>query len=216
MIKLLVQIGDSFGLQIQFHRVLHRLKMLLKLLVLVAAVTFAVADSEEPRKLYKSVASEKVPTAPFTDPFDGKFYRLPNTTIPIRYDIWLSTEIHSGNFTFEGRVKIEIMTVETTPNITLHYRQLTIHNVDFLDSAGNTIQSNVPTTSQDDLEFLVITPAIPLVAGTTYHVLIDYEGVLRNDDAGFYRSSYTDLEGKTVWLATTQFESTDARHGFPW
>lgn len=188
----------------------------MKIFVLaVTLVTLALADVEieEPRKLYRS---EKVLKASKTDPFTGKFYRLPNTTIPVHYDISLSTEIHNGTFDFDGRVKIEIRVVENTSNITLHYRQLTIVNVDLLDSAQQLIQRDVPTTFQEDLEFMIITPTQPLIAGQTYVVDINYNGILRNDDAGFYRSSYTNERGEQVWLATTQFESTDARHGFPW
>lgn len=188
--------------------------MFLKLLILITVFAFAASD-EEPRKLYK-FDGEKVEVSPFTDPFNGIDYRLHNSTVPIRYDIWLSTEIHKGEFDFEGRVTIEIRVIENTSNITLHYRQLTIVNVDLLSSAGSAIQSNVPTTSHDDVEFLIINPTQELIAGQNYSVVISYLGVLRDDDAGFYRSSYTDDQGQRVWLATTQFESTDARHGFPW
>ena len=42
-----------------------------------------------------------------------------------------------------------------------------------------------------------------------------FVGELNDQMAGFYRSSYKDADGNTQYLATTQFESTDARRAFP-
>ena len=56
-------------------------------------------------------------------------FRLPNTSIPLHYDIWLSTDIHRGEFEFQGRVAIDILVVETTNLVTLHYSQLDIVSV---------------------------------------------------------------------------------------
>lgn len=185
-----------------------------KLVVLVAAFSL-VTPNLTPRKLYKDNDGQDLITS-FSDPFDNQDYRLPNSTVPLRYDIWLSTDIHRGVFDFNGLVAIQIMALENTPDITLHYRELTIVTVNLFNSNGVLIQSNVPTTRREDVEFLIIRPTQPFVEGQTYSVQLNYRGVLRTDDAGFYRSSYVNTLGQTVWLATTQFESTDARHAFPW
>lgn len=187
--------------------------MWLKLIVLLATFSFIAAKSD-PIKLYRDIDVEGISL--YTDPFDGKDYRLPNNTIPLHYDIWLSTNIHNGIFDFDGRVTIQIQAIENTPNITIHYREVTIVKVDLFNAAGFLLQSDVPIETREDVEFLIITPSLPLVQGQIYSVEITYIGLLRNDDAGFYRSSYLDSIGRTVWLATTQFESTDARHAFPW
>lgn len=203
---------------VQFRFEFKPNKMWLKLLLLIGTLTFALADSG-PRKLYKTQdeeVSDELLIAPFRDPYDNIDYRLPNNTKPIRYDIKLTTDVHNENFTFTGRVTIEIEAVENSAEVTLHYRLLTIVNVALLRSTGGTIQPNVPFTANDTLEFLIIKPTQRLIAGTRYLIAIDYVGILRNDDAGFYRSSYVDILGTRKWLATTQFESTDARHAFPW
>src|SRR5208283_763645 len=44
---------------------------------------------------------------------------------------------------------------------------------------------------------------------------ITYRGILNDKLHGFYRSQYQDPSGKTHTVATTQFESTDARRAFP-
>lgn len=198
------------------------------LLLIVSIAIFASAGSNPKRRLYKQTPSEYlefednvddtvvVDPQPFVDPIDGISYRLPNDTTPLRYDVWLSTAIHEANFTFEGRVRIQIRTVVNTPNITLHYRQLTITGVTLLDAEQIPIQENVPYVRRSVQEFMDIQPSQSLVSGTIYWVEITYHGTLRTDDAGFYRSSYFNSAGERVWLATTQFESTDARHAFPW
>ncbi len=40
---------------------------------------------------------------------------------------------------------------------------------------------------------------------------IKYTGFLNNEMAGFYRSKYTDIHGESKFMASTQFESLDAR-----
>uniref|UniRef100_T1H3Y7 Uncharacterized protein n=1 Tax=Megaselia scalaris TaxID=36166 RepID=T1H3Y7_MEGSC len=49
----------------------------------------------------------------------------------------------------------------------------------------------------------------------TYSLTIKYNGTLRDDKLGFYRSNYTNAKGETVWLAATQFAPTYARSAFP-
>lgn len=191
--------------------------MLFLKLSLVLGVVALSSGSNGPKRLYKHrlVDNEQL-IAPLADPFDGIEYRLPNDTKPIHYDIWLTTDVHRGEFEFSGQVTILIDALVNTNQITLHHRDIEISNVNLMSETGVPIQSNVPFTSVPATEFLVITPTAQLIALSKYQVQITYSGSLRDDNAGFYHSSYVNPAGETVWLATTQFESTDARHAFPW
>ena len=57
--------------------------------------------------------------------------------------------------------------------------------------------------------------SINLASLKEFSVEIHYQGVLNNQMAGFYRSNYTDIDGNTKVMASTQFESLDARRCFP-
>lgn len=44
---------------------------------------------------------------------------------------------------------------------------------------------------------------------------VEFTGTLNDRMAGFYRSSYSDAHGNKKFMASTQFEATDARKAFP-
>ncbi|XP_055638196.1 aminopeptidase N-like [Toxorhynchites rutilus septentrionalis] len=150
-------------------------------------------------------------------------YRLPNSTLPLKYNIELTTHIHDHNspsqFEFDGKVIISLRVQEqNVRNITLHYRRIILSHVKLSESAeiGGSVIINDDSSfvTDETYEFLVIQAPSVLKLGV-YTLEIQYRGELRSDNGGFYRSSYLDSRGNTRWIATTQFESTDARHAFP-
>lgn len=143
-------------------------------------------------------------------------YRLPNQTIPMRYDVEISTKVHLKDDAFSGIVKIYIKVLEDTKSVVLHSRNLTINSAKIIDWT-DVIECSTEYPSENPTEFLTITPkdGRTLFLGEELILEINYNGKLRQDNGGFYRSTYTNAAGEEVWLATTQFESTDARHAFP-
>ena len=51
----------------------------------------------------------------------------------------------------------------------------------------------------------------PLKAGSEVKMHVHFKGILNDKMKGFYRSKYTSPDGKDHYIATTQFEATDAR-----
>ena len=70
-------------------------------------------------------------------------YRLPNNSIPLRYDLWLKTEVDKEIFNFSGRVKIHIKVLEPTQIITLKYWKIIITKIDLRDIGGTLIAENL-------------------------------------------------------------------------
>lgn len=190
------------------------------------SLSLVLSSGVSPRKnIRKSTQEDRIPfmdlkedssILPLVDPYDGISYRLPNTTIPLTYDIWLSTDIHRGEFGFDGQVIIRFQCVETTPEIILQYRLMTIDRVTLFGSNNNIIEDNVPWYQNETVEFLVITPNQQLVQGQEYLISVRYNATMRDNGLGVYYGWYTDPEGDTRWLASTQFQATEGRHAFPW
>lgn len=150
------------------------------------------------------------------DQIDELNFRLPNDTNPLSYDIWLSTNIHVGEFGFDGRVIILFEVVETTEVLVLNSRLSTIQNISIFGSDNALIEENVEFVQNEILEFLTIRPVQQLVQGQQYSVQIFYNGTILDDHVGFFRASYNDPSGNVVWMACTQFQAMQARHAFPW
>lgn len=127
-------------------------------------------------------------------------YRLPNNTKPNSYDITLATNIDKNDFSFTGRVAIKLVVLETSYNITIHARQLTIKTINLSTQSGAAINLS-PFIYDKVTEFLVIPTNAPLQKGLQYLLIVRYSGVLRIDRKGFYRATYVNAQGETKKVA---------------
>ncbi len=137
--------------------------------------------------------------------------RLQSSVVPESYDI--SLKLNMDDFQVTGSVNISCSLTDSVDYIALHFKDMTIlpdgHRV---MRDGKSVEHSEATHSEND--FYIFNLTEPLIAGPI-HLLLNFSYTLRNDLAGFYRSSYTDSEGNTQYLGTTQFEPTDARRAFP-
>ncbi|XP_049545445.1 aminopeptidase N-like [Anopheles darlingi] len=143
-------------------------------------------------------------------------FRLPNSTVPTHYSLYLDTDIHAGIFDYTGNVQIRINILEATSQIVLHSKRNVITQLHLRNSAG----LEVPVKGfefDEEKEFLVINIGTVLQPGSgSYTLDIDFTNSIdRSDQSGFYVSSYQDDQGVTRYLGLTQFESVDARTSFP-
>jgi Peptidase M1 N-terminal domain len=128
---------------------------------------------------------------------DGISYRLPNNTLPVRYDIEISTRIDEAVFNFFGKVKIRLQVVAQGRDVTLHAKQLAIGSVVLRNSEGILVAIQTPTVNPVTNFLNIVTVSEQLVVGQDYTLDIEYSGILRNDNLGFYRSSYVNEAGVT-------------------
>lgn len=130
------------------------------------------------------------------EPLQGEelplLYRLPNNTVPTSYDVTFQTRPDIPEFTFSGVVRIGIVTREPSNSITLHHRQLTIVSALLwtTDAVPVSIAVGAPTY-EVETEKLTIPVVGTLPVNTAYTLVITYNGILRTNQGGLYRSSYT-------------------------
>ena len=111
-----------------------------------------------------------------------------------------------------GQSSINVDVVDETQNIILHAKKMNI--VDYSVSQDGQNMKIKSAFFYSENEFYVITLEENLRLGAArLNFVFEYE--LGETLVGFYRSSYNDSAGETHWIATTQFEPTDARRAFP-
>ncbi len=136
--------------------------------------------------------------------------QLPNTVIPERYRLSLTPDLQ--NFTFDGHVEIDIRVNTPTSEIVLNAAELAFHEASLSQDGSEISAASIGT--DEDAETATITLSSEAAPGPAT-LAISYQGVLNDQLKGFYRSRYQDAEGNEQYLATTQFEATDARRALP-
>lgn len=170
--------------------------MLLKYVLILSvtlSATLAIGGNENPtsRNFFYPPDDEANQLSVLTPRQTTINYRLPNDTKPIHYDISISTAIHTADLNFDGTVIIEIVAVEATNLITLHIMRNTVLNVKFWDANQRVIlDTNSSYTFEVERDFMRVPLPETLVIGQRYFIEVIYKGILRNDDAGFYVSTY--------------------------
>ncbi len=139
----------------------------------------------------------------------NKNIRLSKNIIPLKYKITLKPDL--DNFTFSGFENITIKIEKETKSIEIHSKELDI------ETASITINKNKIFTSKitynEERESVTLFFKETIKKGK-YDLHIVFKGILNDKMRGFYRSSY-EIDSKKHFIATTQFEATDARRAFP-
>jgi puromycin-sensitive aminopeptidase len=141
---------------------------------------------------------------------DELSYKLPATVRPERYQIRLTPDLSA--FTFAGEETISIQIVEPSKEIVLNAAELKIQTAVLTAQGGKSIPG--ATTLDEINERAILTFPETLTPGP-WQLRLTFTGILNDKLHGFYRSTYKDAAGQDKVLASTQFESTDARRAFP-
>lgn len=142
-------------------------------------------------------------------------YRLRNESVPIHYDLYLETDIHIGDFYFNGTVEITIETRQSTSMIVMNSKTLTFYSIGY-KLASATDDEFMPLEDYDfdlEAELLIINVGTQLPTNTQYIFRFEYQGYHGNL-YGFYQSSYV-VGDERKYLATTQFQAVSARLALP-
>lgn len=102
---------------------------------------------------------------------------------------------------------------EDTDFISLNSNEIDIHSAVVL-SKGSVVESKPDISLNKDAQVATIKFNQAIAAGSDAQLKLTFTGILNDNMAGFYRSSYKE-DGKTKYIASTQMEPTDARRAFP-
>ncbi|KAK3598030.1 hypothetical protein CHS0354_042397 [Potamilus streckersoni] len=145
-------------------------------------------------------------------PFPWKNVRLPDSVLPIEYNIFLHPNISLS--VFQGVANILCKVQKETDFIIFHIKDLNISDYGVKLSNGQNI------LVKENLEYkkneqVYIRLERPLLTGTQFNLEVKFLGQLTGKLSGFYKSSYKTDKGEERYIATTHFEPTDARSAFP-
>ena len=137
-------------------------------------------------------------------------YRLPRTVAPRHYRIRIEPDLEAATFTGAEVVTVEV--AEPTDRVVLNAIELDIHEARFSRGDDSPVDAGVDYDEDTQRAILSLVEEIP--AGV-WDLHCRFSGVLNDQLRGFYRSTFTDVDGREQVIATTQFEATDARRAFP-
>jgi puromycin-sensitive aminopeptidase len=137
-------------------------------------------------------------------------YRLPDDVVPSRYDLTLRPEIANARFSGEETVTVSVR--RPTRTVVLNAKELQIQRAAAMREGETPIAAEIAL--DEELERATLSFPRELAAGE-WRLTLAFTGILNDKLKGFYRSTYRDDAGAEHAIATTQFESTDARRAFP-
>ena len=140
------------------------------------------------------------------------FQRLPDSVLPVHYQLTLSPDLDA--LLFDGTLLVSISIKEDVRSITMNAAHLNVTSCCYTpdqDDLVSTPASTIVACAEDELLFLKF-PSV-LAAGTTGKLFLTFAGVLSDKLKGFYRCQYPNSVNR--FAAATHFEPTGARFAFP-
>ncbi|KAG5680753.1 hypothetical protein PVAND_010240 [Polypedilum vanderplanki] len=146
---------------------------------------------------------------------DGHQLILPESSKPEYYRVHFDVRnVHTGVRDYSGEVTIHITMLETTNRILFHSKNQVINELKVFDRSTMREISVTGYRLYPSTDTIMIMFSDAVSIGAKISVNIKYSTSLLTYGDGFYQTSYT-MEGRTRYVAATQFESTGARFAFP-
>ncbi|KAM0255025.1 hypothetical protein ACHAQJ_006173 [Trichoderma viride] len=150
---------------------------------------------------------------------------LPDNIKPSHYVLSLR-DLDFKDWTYKGTVTIQSEIVKPTKEVVLNALELKVSGakvlVDHTKSEQSWESSNVSYDAKAQRVTITFDQEIP--ASKKASVVVEFQGIINNEMAGFYRSKYKPAatpaasvphDDEWHYMLSTQFESCDARRAFP-
>jgi puromycin-sensitive aminopeptidase len=148
-------------------------------------------------------------------------YRLPRTVVPESYKLLLRPDLNTR--TYDGEVSIKVKVLESTSQIVLNAitfddpatrlePNLVVTEAMIRNSKGTAFNGTI--VADPEAQRLAVKVSGQIGVGD-WTLEMPFKGKLNSKLKGFYASTFENADGQEEVIATTQFESTDARRAFP-
>ncbi|KAJ6439475.1 aminopeptidase [Purpureocillium lavendulum] len=150
---------------------------------------------------------------------------LPDSVKPVHYGLSLR-DLDFKTWTYKGTVTIDAEIVKPTKEITLNTLEVKLSHakitVDHTKSSQALESTNFSYDERAQRATITFDQELPVSKKAS--VAIEFEGIMNNEMAGFYRSKYKPVatpsdsvprDDEWHYMFSTQFESCDARRAFP-
>lgn len=139
-------------------------------------------------------------------------YRIPKTTLPHHYNLYLHPNLDTGIFT--GSVDILIGVTSPMDYLLAHVKQMNVTKTELISVLTGDMLPLMDAFEYEPNQFWVVRPRDTLRPGN-YTLKLEFDGSLDGSIVGLYRSVYTTKAGEKRSIATSKFQPTDARSAFP-
>lgn len=114
---------------------------------------------------------------------------------------------------FTGSVKIDLEVFTTTNIIQLHYKDMTVENIQLVPRNSVEVIPGLPGVYSEETEILSVPFSGELLG--QYTLSMDFNSKIRTDLKGLYMSTYFDESGEKRHIATTFMAPNYARMAYP-
>lgn len=118
----------------------------------------------------------------------GSDSRLPDDTVPVSYVLKVAPDLGAEAAPFTGQVDIVIWVKNPTPVIVFNSKDLKLEDIKVTDVNTN---QNIQVDSWEYDEFEQVRVSTRVFADKKYTISIRFNGYLRDDATGFFKSYYT-------------------------
>ena len=132
------------------------------------------------------------PTQVATEPWEVE-YRIPRTSLPVHYDLYLHPDLASGLFT--GKVEIHVSVTSPMKYLVTHFKHMNITKTKLKTQVTSTDVELKKYFEYRPNQFWVLIPKKTLQIGN-YTMVLDFNGTLEDRIVGFYKSVYTNSVGE--------------------
>lgn len=138
-------------------------------------------------------------------------FKLSGNARPFHYDLAMKIDVDAQEFT--GSVKIDLEVFTTTNIIQLHYKDMTVENIQLVPRNSVEVIPGLPVIYSEETEILSVPLSGELLG--QYTLSMDFNSKIRTDLKGLYMSTYFDESGEKRNIATTFMAPNYARMAYP-